>query len=85
MITININIFVSFSRRLSLCIALTAASFVTVARAKTELVAAIGVALTSLGSGLGESTLLTYMTNYKRYEYNFLRLFILLRCKRDES
>ncbi|XP_022163943.1 battenin [Myzus persicae] len=54
------------NRRLSLCIALTTASFITVARANTELVAAIGVALTSMASGLGESTLLSYMVNYER-------------------
>ncbi|VVC45924.1 Major facilitator superfamily domain,Batten's disease protein Cln3, subgroup,Batten's disease protein [Cinara cedri] len=53
-------------RRLALCIGLTIASFITVARAETEIVAAIGVALTSMSSGLGESTLLSYMTNYQR-------------------
>lgn len=58
-----------YSRRLSLCISLTIASFITVARANTELVAAAGVALTSMASGLGESTLLSYMINYERYEY----------------
>lgn len=58
-----------YSRRLSLCISLTIASFITVARANTELVAAVGVALTSMASGLGESTLLSYMINYERYEY----------------
>lgn len=59
-----------YSRRLSLCIALTTASFLTVAKAKTELVAALGVALTSMASGLGETTLLSYMVNYERYEHN---------------
>ncbi|KAL4105266.1 hypothetical protein QTP88_020523 [Uroleucon formosanum] len=54
------------NRRLSLCIALTTASFLTVAKAKTELVAALGVALTSMASGLGETTLLSYMVNYER-------------------
>ncbi|CAH1733350.1 battenin [Aphis gossypii] len=54
------------NRRLSLCISLTIASFITVARANTELVAAAGVALTSMASGLGESTLLSYMINYER-------------------
>ncbi|XP_060846817.1 battenin [Rhopalosiphum padi] len=54
------------NRRLSLCISLTIASFITVAKANTELVAAVGVALTSMASGLGESTLLSYMINYER-------------------
>lgn len=54
------------NRRLSLCIALTTASFITVAKANTELVAAFGVALTSMASGLGETTLLSYMVNYER-------------------
>jgi len=53
-----------------LCIALTTASFITVAKANTELVAAFGVALTSMASGLGETTLLSYMVNYERYEHN---------------
>ncbi|XP_025207270.1 battenin [Melanaphis sacchari] len=54
------------NQRLSLCISLTIASFITVAKANNELVAAVGVALTSLASGLGESTLLSYMVNYER-------------------
>jgi len=41
-----------------------------VAKANTELIAAIGVALTSMASGLGETTLLSYMVNYERYEHN---------------
>jgi len=45
---------------------MTVASFIIVARAETELVAAIGVALTSLASGLGETTLISYMVNYER-------------------
>jgi len=45
---------------------LTIVSFITVAEAKSEVVAAIGVALTSLSSGLGETTLLSYMINYER-------------------
>jgi len=59
-----------YSRRLSLCIALTTASFITVAKADTELIAAFGVTLTSMASGLGETTLLSYMVNYERYEHN---------------
>jgi len=54
------------NRRLSICIGMTVASFIIVARAETELVAAIGVALTSLASGLGETTLISYMVNYER-------------------
>lgn len=50
------------------------ASFVTVARAKTAFVAAIGVPLTSLASGLGESTFLSYMANYERYIPIYIRI-----------
>ncbi|XP_050438962.1 battenin [Adelges cooleyi] len=54
------------NRRICVCLGLTVASFLTVARAKTEFVATIGVALTSLASGLGEPTLLAYMSYFDR-------------------
>lgn len=60
-----------YSQRLALCVGLTIAGFITVARAETEIVAAIGVALTSTSTGLGESTLVTYMIKFGRQIYNF--------------
>ncbi|XP_050531536.1 battenin [Daktulosphaira vitifoliae] len=54
------------NRRMVFCITLTFASFFIVANAKSELMATIGVALTSMSSGLGEPTLLAYMSYFDR-------------------
>lgn len=55
-----------FSVRISACVVLSACGFTLVAFAESQWLAIFGVILTSLSSGLGEATFLSYSSVYDK-------------------